>query len=374
MPDDKRPKPTIDINAGYGTRPSLSVGQAGPARDPSLPKPPRSGYGLPGAILAGLFGGIVAAGGFYLALKQYIPGVSLTDPHMQRQIKELHDRTIALESAVRQARPAPAGGFPAASQGPEGMNEIRSRLDGMVNAGRDLDRAMQALAEKMQALESQTGGGGASKNDVRGEIAAQTAPLGQRLASAERELEALIRAQNERQSDSRTAALTLALTNLKRAISDGRPFAGELAAAETLSAAKLPISQLSPYKDAGFASLSELQAEFANASQKTIEKYHGSKSNGFMGEVLSRAKSAIQIRPADSTGSAVEAILGRMSTALKSSDLKGALFEGAALEDPPQEMKDWLGKAQARAAADDAVRRTDQELLAALTKATGRRQ
>jgi hypothetical protein len=141
-----------------------------------------------------------------------------------------------------------------------------------------------------------------------------------------------------------------------------------------LSVAKLPISQLSPYKDAGVASLSELQAEFVNASQKTIEKYHSSASNGFMGEVLSRAKSAIQIRPADSTGSAVEAIVGRISTALKSGDLKGALSEGAALEDPPQEMKDWLGKAQARAVADDAVRRTDQELLAALTKATGRRQ
>jgi hypothetical protein len=323
-------------------------------------------------ILAGLLGGAVTAGGLYLALKN-VPEVSLTDPHIKRQIKELQDRTTSLESAVRAGRPAPASGYPAASQGPEGLNEVRSRLDGMVNAGRDLDRAVQALSEKIQALESQAGGGGSSKGEIRAEIAAQTAPLGQRLASAERELEALTRTQNERQSDSRTAALTLALTNLKRAISDGRPFAGELAAAETLSAAKLPISQLAPYKDTGVSSLADLQAGFANASQKTIEKYYGAKSNGFMGEVFSRAKSAIQIRPADSTGSAVEASLGRMSTALKSADLKGALFEGAALEDPPQEMKDWLAKAQARAAADDAVRRTDQELLAALTKATARR-
>jgi hypothetical protein len=373
MPDDKRPKPTIDINAGYGSRPALPGSQAA-AKEASFSKPRRSGPGISGTVLAGLLGGIAAAGGLYLASKQNIAGVSLTDPYIQRQIRELQDRTASLESAARQPRPAQAGSYPTASQGPESINEMRSRLDGMVNAGRDLDRAVQTLSEKIQALEAQAGGGGASKSDVRGEIAAQTAPLGQRLASAERELEALIRAQNERQSDSRTAALTLALTNLKRAISDGRPFAGELAAAETLSAGKLPISQLSPYKDAGVASLAELQAEFTNASQKTIEKHYGSKSNGFMGEVLSRAKSAIQIKPADSTGSAVEAILGRMSTALKSGDLKSALLEGAALDDPPQEMKDWLGKAQARAAADDAVRRTDQELLAALTKATGRRQ
>src|SRR5262249_32103083 len=138
--------------------------------------------------------------------------------------------------------------------------------------------------------------------------------------------------------------------------------------------AKLPISQLALYKDTGVSSLADLQEGFATASQKTIEKYYGNKGNGFMGEVLSRAKSAIQIRPADSTGSAVEAILGRMKAALKSGEHKGALLEGAALDDPPQDMKDWLAKAQARAAADDAVRRTDQELLAALAKATARRQ
>jgi hypothetical protein len=373
MPDDKRPKPTFDITAGYGNRPAFPGGQAAPGKEASFPKPRRNGLGVFGYILAGLAGGIVTASGFYLALKQDIPGVSLTDPHIQWQIKELQDRTVSLESAVRAARPAPASGYPAASQGPEGLNEVRSRLDGMVNAGRDLDRAVQALSEKIQGLESQTGGG-PLKTDVRAEIASQTAPLGQRLASAERELEALVRAQNERQADSRTAALTLALTNLKRAISDGRPFAGELAAAETLSPAKLPISQLSPYKDAGVSSLAELQNEFADASQKTIEKHYGGKPNGFMGEVLSRAKSAIQIRPADSTGSTVEAILARMGAALKSGDLKGALMQGAALEEPPQEMKDWLGKAQARAAADEAVRKTDQELLASLTKATARRQ
>ena len=63
-----------------------------------------------------------------------------------------------------------------------------------------------------------------------------------------------------------------------------------------------------------------------------------------------------------------------MSTALKSGDLKDALLQGAALQSPPQEMMNWFEKAQARVAADEAVRKTDQELLAALTKPAGRRQ
>jgi hypothetical protein len=69
----------------------------------------------------------------------------------------------------------------------------------------------------------------------------------------------------------------------------------------------------------------------------------------------------------------VEAIIGRMSAALKAGDIKTALLQGAALPSPPQEMMDWFQRAQARVAADDALRKTDQELLAALTKAPSRR-
>ena len=188
------------------------------------------------------------------------------------------------------------------------------------------------------------------------------------------EFEALSRAQTERQADARTAALTLALTNLKRAISDGMPFPAELAAVETISAAKLPVSQLAPYKDEGIASLAALRSEFADVSRKTIEKHYSNKSDDIMGEMLSRAKSAIQVKPSGSTGSSVEAILGRMNAALKAGDLKAALVQGAALDHPPQEMMDWFEKAQARVAADEAIRKTDQDLLASLTKATTRRQ
>jgi hypothetical protein len=70
----------------------------------------------------------------------------------------------------------------------------------------------------------------------------------------------------------------------------------------------------------------------------------------------------------------VEAILGRMGTAVKSGDLKTALQQGPAFQHPAQEMIDWFAKAQARAAADEALRKTDQELLASLTRPAARRQ
>jgi hypothetical protein len=49
--------------------------------------------------------------------------------------------------------------------------------------------------------------------------------------------------------------------------------------------------------------------------------------------------------------------------------VKGALTESAALEGPAkEELQTWLEHAQARAAAEEAVRKTDQELLASLMK------
>lgn len=385
MPDDKRPKPMIDMAAEHVLQPAPRAalpggktapgGGASPQKPPAAGQlPPRRGGGFMGYLLAGLIGGMVMAGGAYFASTQGIPGLSLTEPHTRQRLKELEERTASLEGALRAvARPAPASAYQPSNSEPQGLNEMRSRLDSLVDASRETDQAVQSLQQRLQAVEGQPGGG-ASKEAVRAEIAAQTAPLQQRLAAAERELDGLTRVQNERQADVRTASLTLALTNLKRAIADGRPFPAELAAVETLSPGKLPISQLAAYKDQGVASLTQLQDDFAEASKKTIESHYSNKSSGFMGEVLSRAKSAIRVTPSGNTGDTVEAILGRMSTALKAGDIKGALLQGAALESPPQEMMDWFQKAQARAAADEALRKTDQELLASLTKTPSRRQ
>jgi hypothetical protein len=332
----------------------------------------KRGGAIAGALLAGVIGGLVAAGGGYFVLKQGIPGISLPDPHSRQKIVQLEERMASLELSSRgQARPG-GGNVYQPSSGAEGVNELRSRLDGIVEVTRGLDQSVLALTQKVQALEANPGGG-ESRENLRAEIAAQTAALQQRLASAERELDGLTRAQTERLADARTASLTLALTNLKRAVADGRSFPAELAAVETMSGGKLPVSQLGPYKDTGVTTLAALQIDFGEVSKKTIEAHYAAKSSGFMGDMLSRAKSVVQIKPADSNGDSVEAILGRMSTALKSGDLKTALAQGAALQHAPQEAMDWFARAQARAAADEALRRTDQELLASLTKPAFRR-
>jgi hypothetical protein len=384
MPEDKRPRPIINMTVDPADKapPRLELpgGNGGPGERNAWQKPAsateaapkrRGRSGFFSHLLASMFGGAIVAGGVYLALMQEIPGFSLIDPGTRRQIQKLQDRTTDLDRAMR-AETRSAAAYPPA--GSEGQNEVRARLDGIVSATRDLDAAMQSLSQKVQTLEGR-GGNGIPKEALQAEVAGQIAPLSQRLASIERDIEALTRTQNERQVDARSAALTLALTNLKRAIGDGRTFSAELSAVENLSTTKLPVSQLASYKDIGVLSLAQLQRDFSDSARKAIEKHYQSKSGSIMGELISRTKAAIQVRPTESTGDTVEAILGRMETALKAGNLKGALTEGAALNGSAQEeMQAWLAQAQARVTVDDAIRKTDQELLAYLTRAPSRRQ
>jgi hypothetical protein len=295
----------------------------------------------------------------------------------QNTIKAQQDKTAQLSDALR-AKLAEA---PVKAATPEELSEVRSRLDEVAKTAKSEEDSVQSLSEKVQALE-QKPAPQPDKEAVQAEIASQMAPVAERLAGLERtqnekasevteRLAGIERTQSERASDARTAAVTIALTNLKRAVSDGKPFAAELTAIESLSSGKLPVSELAPYKDTGVPALSQLQREFADTVRDVIVKHYQGNSQSFLDQVLSRARGAIQVKPIGSAGDTVEAVLGRMEKALKAGDLKGALAESAALEGPAkEELQTWLEHAQARAAADEAVRKTDQELLASLTKAS----
>ena len=372
---------------------------AGPS-EPSRPKPPviehepqpaREGAGgLLRPLAAGLVGGLVGGGIASLVLA----GSATPKPdelartairELQDRIKDQADKAAQLSEAVRTKLAAPVK---AAS--PEELTELRSRLEDVSKAAKAGEESVQSLSEKVKTLEAKpapqpetaaidaeiaskiapvterlAGLERAQKEAVQSEITSQIAPLTERLTGLER-------SQNEKLSSAvNTAALSIAFTNLKKAIADGKPFATELAAMESLAPQKLPVSGLAPYKDTGVPSLSQLQHEFVEASgQAIIQHYHG-KSESFLDEVLSRAHGAVQVTPSSGTGDTVEAILGRVESALKAGNLKGALAESGALDEPAKkELQTWLSHAKTRAAADEAVHNTDQALLDILTKSS----
>ncbi len=372
MIEDKRPKATLDMTSTPENTPpprlelrpgSDTAGKSKNAKSDRIPQQStvRRGGGFLSHFLAALLGAGVVAAGVYAAFTSQIPGLSLTDPETKRQVRDLQDRVAAVSL---RADPAPdADGA--------GSNELRARLDSAVSALRDLDATVQAANQRLQTLEAKSGT--ARPASFQTEIVNEITPLSQRLANLERDVDALTRAQSERVADGRMAALTLALTNLKRAIAEGRPFPAELAAVDTLSSAKLPVAQLAIYKDAGVPSLFDLQRDFQAASKKAIEQHYKS-SGTFVSSVISRARSAIDVRPANSTGDTIDAVLGRVETQLKGGNVAGALAEANALDTQAQEqMQSWLAAARTRLTADEAIRKTDQDLLASLTKPPARR-
>ncbi len=276
---DSPPEPRLEP-AGSGT----------PNDKPARPKPPvieqrplpqtggNSGGGILRPLAAGVIGGLVGATIVYLAL----PGGSGADADARQAIKALQDQTAELNDAVR-SKAATAVAPSAASS--EEVNEVRSRLDGLLQAEKGLDDTVQALSQRVQTVEQKPAPEPA-KDAIQAAIASQITPLTERLTSIEH-------TQTERQSDARTAALTLALTNLKRAVSEGKPFPAELAAVENLSSTKLPISDLAAYKDTGVFSLAELQRDFNELARNVIQKHYHNKADFIVSEVLSRARAAI---------------------------------------------------------------------------------
>ena len=369
--------------------PSIAPAASGKASDQSpRPRPtvieqqPEAQPAGLGALLrplaAGLIGGLLGGGILALILAGGGPKpdeqARLQIKDLQDKIREQQDKTAQLSDTVRAKLAAPVK---AAS--PEELNDVRSRLDDLSKATKAEDESVQSLSQKVQALE-QKPAPQPEKEAVQAEIASQMAPVTERLTGIEHtqnekasevteRLAGIERTQSERASDARTATVTIALTNLKRAVTEGKPFATELTAIESLSSEKLPVSELASYKETGVPSLSQLQHEFTDTVRDVIVKHYHGKAESFVDEMLSRARGAIQVKPIGGAGDTVEALLGRMEKALKAGDLKGALTESASLEGPAkEELQTWLEHAQARAAADEAVRKTDQELLASLTK------
>ncbi len=374
MPDNKRPSPILDMKADPVTA-NDQPRQLPPPSQPSKATPPKRRGGVINYLFSGLIGGLIVAGCGYAVLTGWVPGLSLADPEMLREMRMLQTRTGEIDRAVRGQQRSSSNAAPG-SQDNSDMTALRARMDGLVQGTRLIEASIQSLNEKFQSVQRQP-----SQPAVDPALAAQQAELSRqlatataRLARAEQEIAALNKAQGERIVDARSAALTLALTNLKRAVSDGRSFANELSAVETLSSVKLPVVQLATFKDAGVPTMADLQREFEPASRSAIEKHYRGANTGLMGEFMSRAKAAIQVRPADNSGITIEAITGRTDALLKAGKLPEAIAEVATLEPADAEvMRPWLVRAQSRMTAEETLRKTDQELLAALTRPPARR-
>jgi hypothetical protein len=190
-------------------------------------------------------------------------------------------------------------------------------------------------------------------------VALQTA--NNRAAAAEAEA-AVLREENaalERTAqNSPVAAGAIALNAVSRAVDEGRPFAGDLAALARLAPDADAINTLKPHAEIGAPTMAEISAAFDDAARQGLAVAGRENANGVWERYAARAASVVSVRPATpQPGDKPRAIISRAEHAVEIGDLETALYEVQMLPEPAQDaMHDWVQMAQSRASINQALR------------------
>lgn len=273
-----------------------------------------------------------------------------------RQIAVLQDRLDRLEKRDAQVSGALTGAIDSAALA-RAISEAEARLrDQMARQGADIERARETaakLAERIGAVEQEV----ATKVDSLGKDIAAVGEAGRRAS----------------EKDRGAAAIGIAV-RLRRAIDAGGPFAAEADLLKPLAAGDPAVAAihtaLAPYAAAGVATRRALAHDFAEVARQVLAADRADDSWGE--RVLGKLRQLVSIRRVgeDTQGSTPEAILARAEAAVEGGDLVKAVNEMKALKSPADApARDWLRRAEAHLAAQQAVDRLSLHGIALLSHA-----
>ncbi len=206
--------------------------------------------------------------------------------------------------------------------------------------------AVATLTERLDALE---GGAKSTQTALADEIAKRTA---------------------ESQDDRAVrAAVTAAV--LTAAVERGRPFTGELKAAQSQAADPAALAPLESFAATGVPNQNALVRELTTLEPALLRAAGaGAAEGGFLEKLQANAERMVRIRPIEEVpGDDPAAVIARIQVKAVHGDLPGALAEfgnlPANVRAPAQP---WIARAQARAAALAASRGFAADALAALAR------
>ncbi|MGK2922803.1 MAG: mitofilin family membrane protein [Methyloceanibacter sp.] len=293
----------------------------------------------------------------------------------------LDDRVAQLETSLKSmAEAAKEGGSVAdAAAISQQINDAEKRLD---------EKIETALAEAKSGAETDTTAIDSLKKDLAdvdaklkalteaelgSEEAAQLLPeiavLDERLRKIESTLPQLLEAVDEDINDTKRATLAIAFANLRAAVDDGRPYAGELAALAQLSPGAGDFGSLLDYEDTGIPTVRALTASFEEAREDALSTQESTGDASIIDRLLGSAESLVKIRRIDEAaeGDQPDAVLARAGGKLEQGDLGAAVKEVETLQGAPREaFAKWLDAAHARLDAEVTLRRLQNVLLVSL--------
>jgi hypothetical protein len=399
-----RPQATLDLRAktvgmSGAENTKQAASKAGKTiTDSSLPAPAPQRSSGSGAVLthlvAGLFGGFVSVFVAYFVVDTFRDNLPiLTDTGattLRNRLGGLERRLNTLEfdtnkPAVSASAPAPAAesrSIPAAvdPQLQQKLSAANALAEESASQVKNLEQRLAGLESRIAYAESNAAAASSSHAmtsppppapvmaqapapDVDGKLRAEIDPLRSRVDAIDKTLQNMSKWRTEQQTGQKVAAVSSALSNLRRAFDQGRPYETELRAVIESAPVQLDLSMLTSRQNVGVESQARLLERFAKASKEAVS--HG-KTGGFVGEAISRVQSAVRVKPSgseDPEGQEPEAIVTRMETRLKAGDLSGAIREGRSLKDPAAGFfTAWLTDAETKAAGLEALGRAEAKL------------
>jgi hypothetical protein len=199
--------------------------------------------------------------------------------------------------------------------------------------------------------------------------AVDVTPLAAKVAAMEPELKAVLGNEAGRAADTSRLIVGLELAELRRAADRGEDVSAELARLQQSAGATLNLSALAGAMREGVPSIRELTKSFRAAANAMIDAEHEPADATLVERLLSGARSIIRIRKIDHTAAedSVEAVTERMEVALQQGRLGEALAYAKSLP-PKAELagEDWLRKARARVAVDQAIADAEAALRTSL--------
>jgi hypothetical protein len=290
---------------------------------------------------------------------------------------EISSRLAKLEETLAAASTADA---PAVSPQVAGLAGKVAELE---KSARDIGDTAQARVARydgeLAALRTEAGRLTQRLDTLKGEVeerlqgvakAGDFAPLAAKLGALERETQTFAKSEADRVAGSSRMLLALELAGLKRAVERGEGYAEELARAKKLAGGAVNLAPLERSMREGVPTPQELSASFRHAANAMLDAEAETTDASLLERLMSGARSIVRVRkvghPSEDTS--LEAIVGRMETALKEGRLGDVLAQAKNL--PPKAAlagEDWIKKVEARQAAEQAIASVEATLKASLS-------
>ena len=271
----------------------------------------------------------------------------------------------------------------------EQLDAIATRLAGVENQQKKLAAATDTapakptesgaligtvvgLAERVAAIETRGTTGALEISALRDD----TLSLVSRVAGLDDEIKQVgVALKEDTPARDRATLLLLSVGQLAVTAASPRPYEAQLEAVRAIARDQDdltgPLEQLMLHAVTGSPTLTALRTTFADASSAVIRSRDVGRSEGVLGETLSRVASLVTIRKVDDVGSGtVDGVLAAVDAALGSNDLAAAVSAAMALEGAPGEaIAPWLSIARARLAVDAALSDLQAAAIRALAAA-----